>query len=186
MQIEDAGNSDCRILRKQLHSDDLFIKGIIERCGYGYPRIVLLDPVRRDKGKKSLNFQAISNLMWLTCPYLNEKIHEIENRGIIKKISDLLKDDMFCREIMRHAHANFYFLRNAVYSKYVDKDDRKKPMEIFERGIGGIKDLTAIKCLHIHFCHYRVYKYNIAGDITNRMLDGKIDCKENLCKRGLS
>ena len=51
--------------------------------------------------KKKLNFMAISNPLWLTCPFLNKKIHDFESIGYIKKITDLINSDRSLIELMK-------------------------------------------------------------------------------------
>jgi hypothetical protein len=173
--------TDLITIERQIKSNNLFIRAIVERCKYGYPKIVLLDPSLQEGSPVMLNYQSLSNLMWLTCPYLNNEIHELENEGYIKKISDFINNDNDFKALMKSAHANFYFLRNYIYWKYVKKTTDGKPMDIFTKGIGGIRELDSLKCLHVHFCHYSIYKCNVAGHITYRLLDGKVECSDNSC-----
>ena len=179
--FQDYTESDLITIERQLGSSNLFIKAIIGRCRYGHPKVVLLDPCINENNSGKLNHQALSNLMWLTCPYLNSKIHNLENDGYIRKISDFINNDNACQSFMKAAHANFYFLRNYIYSRYVKNLSDDMPMDLFTRGIGGIRELDTIKCLHVHFCHYSVYKYNAAGYMTYLLLDRKVDCDDEMC-----
>ncbi len=184
MLYESHCKDDLDIIRQQLGSQDVFISGIVERCDYGFPRIVLLDPVKKDNGIKELNYQAISNLMWLTCPYLNDRIHELETEGLIRRITDFIQEDKTLKSMMRNAHANFYHLRNVIYKKFnrfAESALDGNIMRILKKGIGGIKDFDTLKCLHIHFCHYRVFEDNIAGLMTYRLLDGNLNCEDCIC-----
>ena len=181
MLFQDYTESDLITIERQLGSDNLFIRAIVGRCRHGHPRVVLLDPCIKGDDSEKLNYQAISNLMWLTCPYLNKKIHNLENDGYIQKISNFIKSDNAYKSLMKAAHANFYFLRNYVYWKYVKKTGDDKPMDLFTKGIGGIRELDSLKCLHLHFCHYSLYKYNVAGHMTYLLLDRKVDCDDEMC-----
>lgn len=179
--FQDCTESDLVKIKRQIGSSDLFIRAVIERCKYGFPKVVLLDPCMNEEAPGMLNYQALSNLMWLTCPYLNREIHNLENDGYIQKISDFINNDNAYKSLMKTAHANFYFLRNYVYWKYVKKISEGKPMDLFTKGIGGIRDLDTLKCLHVHFCHYTLFKYNVAGHMTFRLLDEKVDCDDEMC-----
>ena len=181
MQIENHCENDLDIIKQQLNSKELYISGIVERCKFGYPRIVLLNPLKNINGIHELNYQAISNLMWLTCPYLNDKIHELENSGMISRITDFILQDITLHSMMKRAHANFYFLRNIICMKYADFSLSENSTDIFEKGIGGTSNLDTLKCLHIHFCHYRIFKDNIAGLLTSRLLNDKLNCDERMC-----
>lgn len=179
--FQDCTESDLVIIERQIGSSELFIRAIVERCRYGQPKVVLLDPCMKEGTSGMLNYQALSNLMWLTCPYLNKQIHNLENDGYIQKISDFINNDNVYKSLMKAAHANFYFLRNYVYWKYAKKSGDDKPMDLFTKGIGGIRELETLKCLHAHFCHYSLFKYNAAGYITFHLLNGKVDCDDELC-----
>lgn len=181
MRFEEPDKKDLKIISQQLKSSDLYIGGIIERCKYGQPRIVLLDPLP-EPDKNIVNYTALSNVMWLTCPYLNDRIHELENSGQISKISSFINQDSILSSMMKDAHANFYFLRNLLFMRFANIENIEKPENIFINGVGGTRNLDTLKCLHIHFCHYKIYKNNVAGLITYKLLDGKLDCKEGSCK----
>ncbi len=181
MDIETPCKNDLDIIKQQLNCKELFISGIVERCKFGYPRIVLLNPLTNTDGIHEINYQAVANLMWLTCPYLNDKIHELENTGLISRITEFILQDMALQGMMKRAHANFYFLRNVMCLKYAELALTENSAGIFKKGIGGIKNLDTLKCLHIHFCHYRVFKDNVAGNLTSRLLDDKLDCDECAC-----
>ncbi len=185
MDFEDYSQSDHELIKQQLGCKKLFVKGIIERCSFKHPRIVLLNPVNEENENGELNYQAISNLMWLTCPYLNDKIHEFETQGLITSITDLIQHDSMLSSMMRSAHANFYFLRNLIFSKYAHSAIVSRPEDIFKNGIGGTSNLDTLKCLHTHFCHFRIFKNNIAGLVTYKLLNGKMDCDNDMCSKFL-
>ncbi len=58
----------------------------------------------------------------------------------------------------------------------------EKYIKYFNRGIGGIADPKYIKCLHLHYVHYLMCKDNLAGKITERLLDSESCCSDELCK----
>ncbi len=180
-QIANLNENDLSIIQNQLKRTDPQIKGVVERCRYKNPRIVLLNPIKEEDENDELNYQALSNLMWLTCPYLNDKIHELETQGVISRITNFIQHDSTLRSMMRSAHANFYFLRNFIFFKYAQSSIMSKPEGVFKNGIGGIRNLETLKCLHIHFCHYRIFNNNIAGLLTCNLLNGKLDCDEDIC-----
>lgn len=183
MKFESYSQEDLDVIKNQLSSNDLHIKGIVERCKYGHPRIVLLNIVKEFDDTSKLNYQALSNLMWLTCPNLNNKIHDFENQGLISKITNFIRQDTALRSMMKSAHANFYFLRNFVFSEHSESILTGKPESVFKNGVGGIQNLDTLKCLHIHFCHYRIFKNNIAGLLTYKLLNGELDCADENCRQ---
>ena len=183
MLFERHCEKDVNIIKKQLGCKDVYIGGIIERCKYGFPRIILLNPIRENQKSKELNYAAVSNLMWLTCPYLNNRIHELETSGLIGRLTDFIQHDTTLNLLMRKAHANFYFLRNAVCTMFAGSSYEGERIGVFKRGVGGIRDIRTLKCLHLHFCHYSVFKENIAGLMTHRLLEGKVNCDNILCEK---
>ena len=143
---------------------------------------MLLNPELDINGKIEINYEAISNLMWLTCPYLNDKIHKLESKGLIRTISNLIQSESKMTLSMNKAHANFYFLRSIIFNDLVGTTFWQKRIGLFNTGIGGISDKKTLKCLHMHFCHFRLCKDNIAGLLTYRLLNQKVRCDEGFCK----
>lgn len=171
---------DIGTVRRQLESKSVSIINIIERCRHGYPRIVLLDPSVNVDGCPALDYQSATNILWLTCPYLNRKIHELESKKIIKKIEELIGSDPGLNILMRNAHARFYFLRKKVCRiAGISAEDFN---DLFVKGIGGITNFSTLKCLHIHYAHSLICSDNIAGKIVFRLLGGNIWCDEICCK----
>ncbi len=175
-------DKDIRVVRWQLGTGDVNMGGVLDRCAYGYPRIMLLNPRIEAEGKKKVNYEAISNLLWLTCPYLNEKIHQLEDRGYIEKITGLITSDIDFRARMSNAHAHFYFLRKTVYISNFKKEEPVNNLKLFNTGIAGIRDTGSLKCLHAQFCHYRICDENLAGYVVTRLLKNKINCDEVRCR----
>ena len=146
-------DSDLNVIKGQLKNEDLYVGGVFERCTYGYPSIILLDPMvhlnGEARGNGDVNIKALSTLMWLTCPYLNDVIHNLESEGMIEKISDFIKSDRALEQEMSYSHASYYYLRKNVYRHFFDVDDSEKNIEfearIFNKGIGSIEDTSYIK-----------------------------------------
>jgi len=188
MKFENLTKDDSTILAKQLNSEKNNIAGIISRCKHGCPTVALLHPAVIPENNSSYepDYKSISTLIWLTCPYLNRKIHDLENTGNITKIHNFILSDIQLLSFMREAHTEFSILRKSVFRKFCkDKLDLNYNDRIFQTGIGGISSYENIKCLHIHFAHYLIYKDNVAGKITLELLGNKIDCDEGNCKKCL-
>lgn len=173
-------NEDIGTVRRQLESENVSIRNVIERCRHGYPQIVLLNPLENADNKSGLNYQSVINILLLTCPYLNRRIHELENNKFIKRIEEFINRDPGLMLKMRNAHACYYFLRKTLCRcsdiSAADNND------LFIKGIGGIMNLRTLKCLHLHYAHSRICNDNIAGKIVFHLLDGKICCDEIICR----
>jgi hypothetical protein len=178
--FDNYNTSDLELIKKQLNSKEVFICGIYQRCKYGFPQIILLNPTKKIYEKECFNFDTLSNIMWLTCPYLNNKIHELENASYIKKIKIIIQNNLSFKNQMLKAHADYYYMRSLIFQKYAHSIQRKE-LDLSETGIGGMRDLSSIKCLHLHYCHYNLCKDNIAGLITFQLLQKKTDCDDAYC-----
>ncbi len=179
--LESISSKDSAVLKNQLNTSELFILGIVKRCVYGYPSIVVLNPIFDDV-EKTINYTALKNTLWLTCPFLNKKIHKIEDDGGISKVQEFLKTEREFQNKMQDANAHYYFFRKEVYFESSHTEFNDSMTEYFNSGIGGIKNVTSIKCLHMHYAHYQFCSSNLAGRMTELMLDNEFSCVEELCK----
>ncbi|MFH0977528.1 MAG: DUF501 domain-containing protein [Spirochaetota bacterium] len=178
--FENYNSGDLELIKKQLGSKDVSACGIFKRCKYGFPQIIFQRPVKKAEGVNQLNHEAVSNIIWLTCPYLNYKIHELENASYIKKIKAVIQNSQHLKLKMLKAHADYYFTRNIIFKKYAGSLMADE-FDFTESGIGGIRDLSAIKCLHLHYSHYNLCKYNVAGYLTFLLLGKKNNCDDVHC-----
>jgi uncharacterized protein len=183
LYFENYNTGDLELIKKQLNSKEVFICGIYKKCKYGFPQIILLNPVKHIQGEEYLNYEAVSNILWLTCPYLNNNIHELENASHIKKIKTIIQNSAYFTNMMLRAHADYYYMRNFIFQKYARSElsIQGREVDFSKTGIGGMRDLSAIKCLHLHYCHYNLCKDNIAGLITFKLLNKKTDCDDAFC-----
>ncbi len=182
----DLNARDVTVLKWQLKTSTIYAEKIVERCGFGFPRIVLLNPANTGENEKDeVRYTAVANPLWLTCPYLNEMIHELENKGYISKISHFINEDVVLQRKMSSAHAHYYFMRKKNYEKTMDQKYPMEQYEIFNKGVGGVKNTSSLKCLHLQFAHYRIFKDNVAGQVTCRLLQNKVDCDEARCRNAL-
>ncbi|MBN1500893.1 MAG: DUF501 domain-containing protein [Spirochaetes bacterium] len=179
--VENVSPEDAVVLKKQLNTSELYVFGIAKRCIYGYPSIAVLNPVF-DDSEKTINYTALKNTLWLTCPFLNRKIHTLEGEGNISKIQSFLNSDREFLGKMQDANAHYYFFRKEVYFESSRLEFNDSLAESFNSGVGGIKDVSSIKCLHMHYAHYQFCSSNLAGHITELMLNNEISCNEELCK----
>ncbi len=183
LSLLEMKKSDIPVVKWQLKSDDVFIGGIVERCKFGYPRMILLDPGTGKKNKNGINYESISNIFWLTCPYLNGKIHDMENSGYIEKISKFIQDDLELKGLMNDANSSFYYLRKSIYKDHFGSAFSGRMMRVFDSGIGGIRDISSLKCLHIHFSHFRVCSSNVAGRLVSLLMKYEYNCIEEICAK---
>lgn len=180
-EIYTLSQRDECILRWQLKGSADTVAGIYEKCNFGFPQIVILSPKRAGK----IDYQSLSNILWLTCPYLNDLIHKLENKGYISAIENFIKSDIALQRKMTEAHAHFYFIRKGIAERFLDRKNQKQYIDVLKRGIGGIQDPVHLKCLHLHYAHYRMCDSNIAGKIVYQLIEQKVNCDDALCRTAL-
>lgn len=184
--FQDFTGRDIDIVTCQLRGGTASVGGVVSRCSYGFPTVILLNPQAPAKDGdswRSMNYQALSNLIWLTCPFLNDEIHRLESEGAIERIEGLLDNDREMRERMQSAHATTFFFRKRVYRHFMGEvsavDDNES---IFSSGVGGSRDTGGLKCLHVHYADYLLHSENIAGLITSHLLGKRTECEDERCR----
>jgi len=173
--------NDIDIISWQLEREHIFIAGVVERCAYGYPRVMLLNPVQEDRGQGTVNYEALSNLFWLTCPHLNDAIHRLEDSGLIERTAAFIAGERELLTLMKKAHASFYYFRKKMYRHFIGSEMPLEMIRLINSGIAGTADISTLKCLHAHFAFSRVCGDDIAGSITARLLDNILDCDDGKC-----
>lgn len=165
------------IIGKQLRRNQTKPYAIASFCRYGYPYVILQKMV--DDG--IVHFGSVANPIWLTCPYMNDVLHDLETEGYINKINELMLGDRRIFSNMRDAHAEFYYFRKELFREQNGQSLAEDMIKFFDLGIGGIKDIQYIKCLHLHYAHYELNKKNTIGLITLELLNKKKYCEDGRC-----
>ncbi|MCX7679899.1 MAG: DUF501 domain-containing protein [Spirochaetes bacterium] len=182
LEYHNFTTSDVVVVAKQLRSQEVLMCAVAERCIYGYPRIIVLSPIKSFEGVNTINYEALRNVFWLTCPFCNDVIHKLENNGYISKIAEFINSNRVAREWMRSAHSHMYFVRKKLYKDFFSDMYPQEMIKFFDSGVGGVKDGSAIKCLHAHFAFYRINPINCAGYIVQKLLSDIVDCDTARCK----
>lgn len=167
---------DYDIISRQINSKMVSIAGIVCRCRHGHPRVVLLKP----DNKRHLYYTALSNPLWLTCPHLNKKIHQLESRGLISKIQNILQNNPSMKHTMELAHADLYYLRKKLFKQFCNKPT-ESDNQVLYTGIGGTRCTSSVKCLHLHYAHYMICSSNSIGYMIHRLLNERTACEEGCC-----
>ena len=175
---------DVTVLTWQLKRDNIFIEGVVSRCPWGYPRVVLLSPFQKTEGSGggTVNFIALSTPLWLTCPYLNDKIHKLEDLGYIKRIEGLIQGEKQYLKGMKSAHVHYAFLRKKLWRQFIGEPEIIEPnCKLMTSGIGGIRAFETVKCLHLHYAHYTIFPDNYVGRVITTLLRDDTHCREGTC-----
>ena len=163
---------DTETVSHQLGGRDVFISKVILRCVHGAPQVVLLSPV---------SYTAVATPLWLCCPYLNKKIHAIESQGQIKRIEKMLSDDDSLVKQMQRAHEHYIAYRKENCNDFFENNSDSKTKELFETGIGGIRDTHRLKCLHLAAAHYALCCDNVAGKTVFELIGEDKYCVNGEC-----
>lgn len=102
------------------------------RCGYGRASVISSPPVLDDG-------TPFPTLYWLTCPWLVERVGDLESAGDVRVWANRLRSDTVLADAMREADAEYRVRRSA---------DGPDPCAAV--GIAGQRDPLATKCLHAH------------------------------------
>jgi len=110
-----------------------------KRCRYGFSQVIESFPLK--------NAQPFPTTYYLICPHLKYHISQLEESGMIKELDEL-------KHTAEYKEVDAYYAKHRIERlKYslIDYDDvflRYK--QAIGLGIGGIKDQSGLKCLHLH------------------------------------
>jgi len=107
---------------------------VSSECRWGYPTTIA-SPSRLADGT------PFPNLVWLTCPYLTERISALESSGSIAEYAELAASDEGLAEALQATDAR---LREA---RKVESGGEDVCAEV---GLAGQRDPLGVKCLHAH------------------------------------
>lgn len=124
---------------------------VAARCPAGHPSVITCYPLRRD----SEQLTPFPTLYWLTCPNLCLQLSHLERDGAISILAAELADDRVMQADVLRDHESYIALRWATLSQKDQKHVSELGMtNAFQsRGIGGMSNFAAIKCLHLHVAH---------------------------------
>ncbi len=143
-------------------------------CPWGYPAILLVKPYYKG--------QVSPNIYWLSCPYLVKKVDMLEDSGMIGEFTLKLEDGKY-KKSMENTHQSYAKQRALMLSKQEIKEAATISPDIVEMlknsGVGGIREKSGIKCLHLHLADFLVRGENPVGKEVWQKLGWPADC--NIC-----
>ncbi|MEX0775417.1 MAG: DUF501 domain-containing protein [Phycisphaeraceae bacterium] len=144
---------DLLALTQQLGRRPRDVVAVAVGCPAGHPCVVLNYPLRHRGGQAAI----FPTLYWLTCPNLSRQIDSIEQGGAIRQIEQELR---LRPDLLRRLHgehrasiARRWRLLSAADRQTVRHDPAWR-RQLLSRGIGGLRDWTTVKCLHLHVAHH--------------------------------
>ncbi|MBE0446846.1 MAG: DUF501 domain-containing protein [Actinobacteria bacterium] len=158
--------ADIKTISKQLKREPRGLKGIALRCALGLPQVV-------ETGMFLEGGQPFPTLYWITCPFRVKAISRLEDEGWAERLQARISEDESLRKRL-HAAQEDYKARRRL-------SGLKLNHPVVSTGIGGVRDLGIIKCLHAHYAHYLATGENPIGEIVHESIAG-LECSER-CDR---
>jgi uncharacterized protein len=158
--------ADKSLIAEQLGRTPRTRVAVAARCPAGHPSVITCYPLRRE-GDRVVPFPT---LYWLTCPRLCAQVSHLERDGAIAAIEAELARSPILRAGLLRDHEDYIAQRWAVLSPA----DRllvanQGLLDTFQsRGIGGMSNRAAVKCLHLHLAHHLVSGNAIGRLIVSR------------------
>jgi hypothetical protein len=132
------------------------------RCPAGHPCVMTTYPLRCQPAREidgAPTWTPFPTLYWLTCPTLSSAIAHLERDGVIDQLERELAADVDLRKQLAHDHARYIEARLAVLTPQdratVESDGAMRTE--FARGIAGMTNFAAVKCLHAHVAQHLVH-----------------------------
>lgn len=100
--------------------------------------------------------EPFPTLFWLACPAVTRTIARLEHSGWIEAIEREVDSDPVLRHALERDHAAYAAEREGLLSESERRllADFGLLEPLRQRGIGGSRSLTRLKCLHLHYAHH--------------------------------
>jgi hypothetical protein len=163
MAWEAVSKTDLEKLEQQLRRSPRQLAGIAKRCRFGYPTVVVNQPLPGREG----DAYFFPTLFWLTCPALNKMISRLEDEGWIQRLQEQVGQNIGLERALNAAHAAYGAERKAMIGadeyRRLEQAQPQLARDLEQRGIGGVAEWHTIKCLHMHYAHYLATQQNPIG-----------------------
>ncbi len=125
---------------------------VATRCPAGHPQVLRCHPLRGGLSR----CEPFPTLYWLVCPSLTYALSKLEHAGWITRLAERLQTEEAFRAAVEHDHDAYAAERWALLDagEIAAIQRRGLEAEFRERGIGGIRDRSSVKCLHLHYAHH--------------------------------
>lgn len=125
---------------------------VVRRCPAGHALVLRCYPIR-ERGDR---IEPFPNLYWLECNEVAARIARLEHAGGVGKLEQRIAADPEFRVAVHADHRAYAEERWEL----LRPEDRQRVDEaglrgsLMDRGIGGIANFDAVKCLHLHYAHH--------------------------------
>lgn len=158
--IEKMAKDDRIIIETQIKRKPRQLRRVASRCDFGCPQVVETEPFLSDG-------TPFPTLYWLTCPVKVKAVARLEDSGWAARLINMLSCDTEVQTNLIQAQQEYGEARKCGV--------RDTAHPVYDKGIGGVRDLDAIKCLHAHYAHYLVSGSNPIGRLVVESL-GAVAC----------
>ncbi len=154
----------------QLKREPRGFKKVAARCAFGCPQVIETSTFIEE-------VKPFPTLFWLTCPHKVKAVSRLEDDGWAERLRERIAVDSELYERLKRAQED-YKLRRRAGAGTTSAAEVSHP--VFETGVGGVHNLSAVKCLHAHYAHYLAGGNNPIGEIVEHELSESADfeCKE--------
>ena len=128
----------------------------------GEPLVIEVHPLVEGK--------PFPSLFWLTCPRLHKAIAKIEQTAWIKHLeNELIPGNEELKKQLEKDHLRYQKLR---WEKISEEEKKAVPNPHYleslkATGIGGVRDFSRVRCLHMHYAHHLAEK-NVIGELMDQ------------------
>lgn len=134
----------------ELGREPIGLHRVAVRHGSGRPAVLEVVPL--------VDGVPFPTLYWLCSRPLRRAIAELERSGLISSLeAELLGPTGSGRQVLSEAHARYRAARWSLLQKYgheMSDLTEAQRLALSATGIGGIRDESRIKCLHLHYAHH--------------------------------
>ena len=151
-------------------------------CEHGFPQVIVNRPVWATDS----NIEIFPTLYWLTCPYLHKELAVLEGEGLVAHFEQRIQEDPEFAALVEKNHENYAQHRLALIPTVVRENLKEEYPDRYrvlaETGVGGIRSLEGVKCLHTHVADYLARGENPIGAEVMAKFDKPIDCPTKQCE----
>ncbi|NLJ75503.1 MAG: DUF501 domain-containing protein [Firmicutes bacterium] len=185
MNYERLTDEERQIIALQLGREPRGVLGISCVCHHGFPQVIVNRPVSTDLAE----VRVFPTLFWLTCPYLRKEVAQLEGQGLIGEFEKRIQTDPLFAEQVKENHLSYAKMRLDLIPDEVQarlKEDYPERYKVLsETGVGGVRNLEGVKCLHMHLADYLARGENVIGAEVIRLLNKPLYCEDGQCAKEL-
>jgi len=154
-----VSKKELTIIEYQLGRPVNNVVEVVKRCSYGYPQVIQSYPLKDNK--------PFPTLYWLTCPFLVEKVSKLESEQKIREFEKNIQEDNKLKIKLLLVHKQEIEKRLKLLGNKIDELPQSMTFVLKETGIGGTKNFSNLKCLHLHYASFLAGEDNPIGKMVN-------------------